>query len=272
MTPIANLVTSSIGRKFLMALTGLVLTGFVTGHMVGNLQIFLHPDHINGYAHFLQGLGLALWAVRGFLLLCVVIHVWAAVTLWVESKKARGPEKYDRNKWLAATTASRYMRLTGLVVLAFIIYHILHFTVGVQGTGGVFKDALPHWEMTDNVKEFGIPLANKGESVHDVYSMVFLGFMNPVVAGFYMLAVALLAMHLWHGVESLFQTLGWRNHKWSCLLRGIVGLFAFVYLLGNLAMPGLIVSGVAKPAEGTTAAKAAAIQCSAGATQTPAQK
>lgn len=257
MTPIANLVKSSIGRKFLMAITGLVLTGFVAGHTVGNLQIFLPPDHINGYAHFLQGLGPGLWAVRLVMLVCVVVHVWAAITLWRESKKARGPEKYGKHKWLAASTPSRYMRLTGIVVFFFIIYHILHFTVGLA-QAGTFKDALPHWTMLESVKEFGIPLATKGESVHDVYSMVFLGFMNPYVAGFYIVSVALLAMHLWHGVDSLFQTIGWRNHKWSCALRTVAGLFALVYLIANVAMPGLIVSGIAKPAAGTTAAQVAA--------------
>ncbi|MDR1011324.1 MAG: succinate dehydrogenase cytochrome b subunit [Opitutaceae bacterium] len=262
MIPIANLAKSSIGRKFLMALTGLVLTGFITGHMVGNLQIFLPPDHINGYAHFLQGLGGALWAIRAFLLLCVLIHAWAAITLWLESRAARGPEKYDKPKWLAASTPSRYMRLTGLVMLAFIIYHILHFTVGIAQPE-TFKGALPHWIMTHDVRELGIPLAAAGESVHDVYSMVFIGFMNPLVAGFYIIAVALLAMHLWHGADSLFQTIGWRNARWSRALRALAGLFALVYLIGNLVMPGLIVTGIAKPAPGTTAAACAAATCAA---------
>lgn len=266
MTPIANLVTSSIGRKFLMAITGLVLVAFALGHMVGNLQIFLPPDHINGYAHFLQGLGLALWGVRAGLLLCAVIHVWAAVTLWRESYVARGPEKYGKSRWLAATTPSRHMRLTGLVVLAFIIYHILHFTVGVAQpdtfkTGPELSKPQYQYVMKNDAREFGIPLASKGDEVHDVYSMVFLSFKNPWVSGFYILAIALLALHLWHGAESLFQTLGWRNHKWACALRGIVSLFALVYVLGNIAMPGAILAGIAKPAPGTAAAKIIAAKC-----------
>ena len=254
MTPIANLVTSSIGRKFLMAITGLVLTGFVFGHMVGNLQIFLPPDHINGYASFLQGLGPALWAVRIVLLGCVIIHAWAAITLWKESHDARGSEKYAQTKWLAATAASRHMRLTGLMVLAFIVYHILHFTVGVAQPD-TFKTAFADYTITHNVSEIGIPLAQAGQHVHDVYSMVFLSFANPWVSAAYIIAVALLAFHLWHGMESLFQTIGWRNHKWACALRGIVGVLALVYVLGNIAMPALIVTGIAKPAPGTPAAK-----------------
>ena len=254
MTPIANLATSSIGRKFLMALTGLVLTGFVFGHMLGNLQIFLPPDHINGYASFLQGLGPALWAVRGVLLVCVVVHAWAAITLWKESHDARGSEKYAVKKWLAADFASRHMRLTGLMVLAFIVYHILHFTAGIAQPE-TFKSALPLWQMTENAREFGIPLASKGEQVHDVYSMVFLSFANPLVAAAYIIAVALLALHLWHGIESLFQTIGLRNHKWACALRGAVGVLALLYVLANIAMPALITTGIAKPHKDSPAAK-----------------
>ena len=239
-----------------MAITGLVLSAFVFGHMVGNLQIFLPPDHINGYAAFLQGLGPALWAVRGVLLVCVVVHVWAAITLWRESYVARGSEKYAVKKWLAADVASRHMRLTGLVVLAFIVYHILHFTVGIAQPS-TFKTApvFGEYTITHDVSEIGIPLAHAGQQVHDVYSMVFLSFANPWVAIAYIIAVALLAFHLWHGMESLFQTIGWRNHKWACALRGIVGVLALVYVLGNIAMPALITTGIVKPAPGNPAAK-----------------
>lgn len=253
MNSIVNLFRSSIGRKFLMAITGLVLVGFATGHLVGNLQIFGQPDRINGYAHFLQGLGPALWLVRLVLLACVAIHAWAAVTLWIESKMARGPEKYGVNKWLNATVASRYMRMTGIVVAAFLVYHIAHFTVGAvqQKT---FKANLAEWTMTEDAREFGVPLAAKGEVVHDVYSMVYLGFSNPFVSLFYIIAVGLLTVHVMHGADSMFQTLGLRNHKWGCCLRRVVMLYCVAYFLGSLAIPGAILSGIAKPAQGTTAA------------------
>jgi len=253
MNSIVNLIRSSIGRKFLMAITGLILVGFVTGHLVGNLQIFLHPDHINGYAHFLQGLGPALWLVRLVLLACTVIHVWAAVTLTIESRLARGPEKYGVSKWLNATIASRYMRMTGVVVAAFIVYHIAHFTIGVA-QHSTFKAELPKWTMLEDAREFGVPLAAKGDVVDDVYSMVYLGFANPVVSLFYIIAVGLLAMHVMHGADSMFQTFGLRNHKWGCCLRRVVMLYCVVYFLGSLAIPGAILSGVAKPAQGTAAA------------------
>ena len=247
-----NLFMSSIGRKFLMAVTGLVLVGFVTGHLVGNLQIFLSPDHINGYAHFLQGLGPALWIVRLVLLGCVVIHVWAAVVLTLESKTARGPHNYGIKRWLKASVASRYMRMSGVVVLAFILYHLAHFTIGYAGADS-FKTNLDEWTMQHDVREFGIPLASAGDIVHDVYSMVFLGFANPLVSLFYIVAVGLLSLHLWHGTDSLFQTLGLRNGQWSGCLRRLVAIYCIVYFLGNLAIPGAILTGIAKPAPDTTA-------------------
>lgn len=254
MSLLANLFRSSIGRKFLMAISGLILTGFAFGHLAGNLQIFSHPDKINGYAHFLQSLGPVLWLVRLVLLAAVGIHVWAAVALTLESKAARGPADYGIHKWLAATIASRTMRISGLVVLAFVIYHILHFTVGLAGTE-YYKGNIAGVILGHDVREFGFPLASKGTEVHDVYSMIFIGFSSPLVAGFYILATGLLAVHLWHGADSMFQTLGLRSSKWSCCLRKAVSLLALGYFLGNLAIPGAIITGIAKPAEGTYAAK-----------------
>ncbi|GAB5559493.1 MAG: hypothetical protein SynsKO_11400 [Synoicihabitans sp.] len=248
-----NLFSSSIGRKFLMAITGLVLIGFVTGHLIGNLQIFMPPDQINGYAHFLQGLGPALWGIRLFLLACFAIHVWAAVVLTLESRAARGPESYGVKKWLKASVASRYMRLSGAVVFAFVIYHLAHFTIGIPGDAD-YKGNLDKVTLSQDVREFGIPLATAGTEVHDVYSMVFLGFASPLVSLFYIVAVSLLTVHLWHGCESLFQTFGWRNAKWATGLRQIVAVYCILYLLGNLAIPGAILSGIVEPAAGTAAA------------------
>lgn len=244
---------SSIGRKFLMALSGLVLVGFVTGHLVGNLQIFAHPDKINGYAHFLQSLGPVLWGIRLFLLACVGVHVWAAIALALENKKARGPESYGVNKWLQAVFASRYMKHTGLVILAFIVYHIAHFTVGVAQASS-FKTALPEYTMSSDFHLLGFPVVAAGLPVHDVYSMVYLGFASPVVSIFYIIAVGLLSLHLLHGVDAMFQTFGVRNHRWSTGLRRVVTLFCLAYFLGNLAIPGAILTGLAKPAAGTAAA------------------
>ncbi len=249
-----SLFHTSIGKKILMAATGLVMVGFVTGHLVGNLQIFFPPDRINGYAHFLQSLGPALWAIRLFLLACVSIHVWTAVALTIESRAARGPQEYGVKKWINATISSRYMRLTGVVVLAFLLYHLAHFTIGWAQPGN-FKGALPHWTMLEDAREFGVPLASKGQEVPDLYSMIFLGFASPVVSLFYIVAVGLLSVHLLHGIDSLFQTIGWRSAKWSGLLRKVTLVYCLLYFLGNLAIPGAILTGLAKPAPGTFAAQ-----------------
>lgn len=259
MSLIGNLFTSSIGRKFLMAVSGVILIGFVAGHLVGNLQIFGSPDRINGYAHFLQSLGPALWALRLVLLAAVAIHIWTAVVLTLENKAARGlvGSRYGVKHTIRATLASRTMRWTGIVVFAFIVYHIAQFTLGVAGHE-TFKGTLPQWTMQEDAREFGVPLAAKGDAVADVYSMVFLGFANPVVSLFYIVATSLLAFHLLHGFDSLFQTLGWRNHQWSGGLRKVTIVFCLLYFLGNLAIPGAILTGLVKPAAGTYAAKVAA--------------
>jgi succinate dehydrogenase / fumarate reductase cytochrome b subunit len=140
------------------------------------------------------------------------------------------------------------------VVLAFLVYHIAHFTVGLAGAE-TFKSNLPHVILEHDVREFGVPLASAGTEVHDVYSMVFLGFASPLVSLFYIVAVGLLTVHLWHGTESLFQTFGWRNGTWATCLRRLVAVYCILYFLGNLAIPGAILTGIVEPAEGTTAAQ-----------------
>ena len=233
---------SSIGRKILMALTGLVLIGFVIGHLVGNLQIFSHPDKLNGYAHFLHSLGPTLWLARVGLLVAVAIHIWAAIVLTMESKRARGSEPYGVKTWIQATLSSRYMRWTGVVVLAFIVYHLAHFTVGAA-QASTFKEAIQPYVMVNDYHIFGITAVRAGTEVLDVYRMVILGFQLPVVAFFYVLAVGLLALHLLHGMESLFQTLGWRNARWARGLRGVVMIACLAYFLGNAAIPGSVLVG-----------------------------
>ena len=266
MNPVCSLFRASIGKKFVMAVTGAVLTAFVTGHLVGNLQIFAAPDKINGYAHFLQSLGPALWAVRLTLLACVILHVGIAVQLTIENSQAR-PLKYDFNHTIRATLASRTLRWTGGVVLAFILYHLAQFTVGwVQA--GDFKAQLPGYTMTSGFHLLGFPIVAKGQEVHDVYSMMFLGFSHPLVSLFYIVAVGLLSFHLVHVAESMFQTLGWKSGWWAGLLKKIVVLYCVLYFLGSLVIPGAILTGVLQPAPGTTAAQRLVV----GATTTVVQR
>jgi succinate dehydrogenase / fumarate reductase cytochrome b subunit len=252
-----NLFRSTIGRKILMAVTGLILIGFVAGHLVGNLQVFSHPDKINGYAHFLQSLGPLLWVVRLGMLAAVVIHIWAATALTLENQAARGM-RYDVKHTIRATLTSRTMRWTGYIVGAFILYHLAHFTIGVA-QAGTFKTSLAEYTMTSEYHLAGFPVVAKGMEVHDVHSMVILGFQNVIVSVFYIIAVGLLSMHLAHGFDSMFQTLGVRSGRWSSALRKVSLAFATVYFLGNLTIPGAVLLGKLKPqSEAPVAAAAAA--------------
>ena len=246
MNLVGHFFRSSIGRKLLMAVTGLVLIGFVVGHLVGNLQVFSHPDKINGYAQFLHQLGPLLWVARIGLLACLLIHVWAATVLTLENKRARGPQPYGLKHTIRATLASRTMRLTGYVVLAFIIYHLAHFTLGVA-QADTFKDGLPRYTMASEYSVAGFPVVAAGAKVLDVHSMVVLGFQNVVVSLFYIVAVGLLSFHLLHGFDSMFQTFGLRSSRWAAGLRRVALVFCLAYFAGNLAIPGAVLVGKLQP-------------------------
>ncbi|HVU24892.1 MAG TPA: succinate dehydrogenase cytochrome b subunit [Opitutus sp.] len=240
-----NLFRSSIGRKILMAGTGFLLIVWVTGHLVGNLQIFSDADKINGYAHFLHSLGPILWIERLVLLALVAIHIWAATVLSLENKEARGVP-YSVKHTIRATVTSRTMRWTGYVVLAFLVYHLAHFTLG-WAQSGTFKTNLPEYTMRGEYHVAGFPVVAAGTKVLDVQSMVILGFQNPVVSLFYIIAVGLLSMHLLHGADSMFQTLGWRSGKWSGALRKVCIVFAAAYFFFNLMIPASVLLGRLQP-------------------------
>ncbi len=206
---------SSIGKKWVVALTGLVLVGFVVGHLIGNLQIFLPPDYINTYAQKLQSLGPFLWLIRAGMLLMFALHVVNTISLAKENREAR-PARYEVERTKRATTASLTMIISGLTLLAFTIFHIAHFTLRAIPTAGI-----------DAIDSTGR---------HDVYRMVIGGFQNPWVSLFYLVAMALLCMHITHGFQSVFQTLGLRTRKFSPLLGAAsVGLGWFLFL-GNAAI------------------------------------
>lgn len=243
-----------------MALSGIVLTVFVIGHLVGNLQIFSAPDHINGYAHFLQSQGALLWIARAVLLAAVIVHVWAATVLTLENKRARGDAvRYEVKHTIRATLASRTMRWTGYIVLAFVLYHLAHFSLGLA-QAATFKDALKQYVMTSDYHVMGFTAVHAGEKVPDVHSMMILGFQNTVVSLFYILAVGLLSYHLAHGFDSMFQTLGFRSGKSATALRTISVVLWSLYFLGNLAIPGAVLLGKLQPRPEIRAAAAAAPQ------------
>ena len=214
-----------------MGLTGLIGVLFVIGHLVGNLQIFAEPEVINQYAHMLHSMGPLLWLVRAFLLAVLVLHVWMAVLLVLENRKAR-PQGYEGEHTHRASYASRTMKYSGFIVLAFIIFHIAHFTLRVTH---------PEYENLRYTLQDG---AYAGTEVLDVHAMMVMGFQKPLISLFYIFAVGLLAFHLRHGFSSMFQTLGLRNKYWAPVIEKATIAFAVAYFLLNAAIPLSVMSGV----------------------------
>lgn len=229
----------SLVKKYLMALSGLVLVLFVLGHMLGNLQIFLGPEAINVYAYQLQTLPPpVLWGIRLFLLVCVGVHVWMAVLLTIENRRAR-PDRYANQRMRRTTFSSRVMPMTGLIILAFIVFHILHFTT--QSIYPEYKDLYWDWN---------------GKLIHDVSTMMIAGFSVWWVSLFYLLATGLLCSHLCHGVSSMFQSVGIRNEKWRSRLDRFAIAYGWVVFLGFAAIPLAVMTGILQmpPAEPSGAA------------------
>lgn len=205
-----------------MALSGVLLFGFVLVHMLGNLQIFLGPEPYNNYAHFLKSTPELLWAARLSLLGAVSIHVWAAIRLTLINRAAR-PHAYASKSFTRATLTSRSMLLTGLTVMAFIVYHLAHFTLGLTDP--------THYGLIDP------------KGYHDAYSMFVYGFQNVYVSTFYIIAMVFLGLHLEHGVSSVFQTLGINHPRINSLTGKIGPAFAVLIVLGNISMPIAVMMG-----------------------------
>ncbi len=226
MNIVNNLFHSTLGKKYIMALTGAGLFGFVVVHMLGNLQLFLGAEAINRYAHFLQSNKELLWPARIGLLSMIALHIWSAVKLSAENKAARPVAYLNDPTPPAASYASRTMLMSGLIVAAFIIYHLLHFTVKVESVNLTGRDF-------DSLHV----LDNTGHSTHDVYQMIVLGFQQPVVVLFYVIAVGLLCLHLSHGLSAMLQSLGLRNKAWWPVQQQFAKAASFVLFLGYIAVP-----------------------------------
>jgi succinate dehydrogenase / fumarate reductase cytochrome b subunit len=194
-SPIASWLNSSIGRKAIVAVTGIGLLLFIIGHLLGNLTFFAGAHAMNSYALHLHDLGPLLWIARIGLIAAVALHVYFTMLLWKENHAAR-PEKYLYRNRVRSTVFARTMRLTGLIVFAFVVFHLSHFT----------------WRIID--RSYGsLETYVDGRPAHDVYRMVVAGFTIPWVSAFYVFSLAVLAMHLSHGIASLFQTLGFNNQQ-----------------------------------------------------------
>ena len=212
---------SSLGKKYVMAITGLLLFLFVIVHMAGNLQVYLGREAMNAYAALLASKPALLWTARVGLLIITVLHIVSALQLAAENRAAR-PQNYAEGKPIASF-ASRTILVSGLIIFAFIVYHLMHFTLGV--TNPDFAD------LQD-------PLGQ-----HDVYQMVIEGFRNPYVSVFYVVSMGLLCLHLSHGVSSLFQSLGIRRKTTVASFNRFAQVSAFVIFVGNCSIPIAIMSG-----------------------------
>jgi succinate dehydrogenase / fumarate reductase cytochrome b subunit len=216
---------STIGAKALMSVTGLVLFGFVVGHLLGNLQVFAGAEKMNAYAAFLKATPAILWPARIVLLACLIAHVAAALTLRARSRAAR-PVPYAKFETSRTSYAAKAMLLTGLSVLAYLVYHLAHFTLGyVKPEAFARVDALGR---------------------HDVYGMLVEGFQDPVVVALYVTAQLLVAAHLWHGASSAFQTLGVRHPRLEFLKSGFGPAVAVLIFAGYVSIPLAVLAGVVK--------------------------
>jgi succinate dehydrogenase / fumarate reductase, cytochrome b subunit len=223
MRQVLTLSRSSVGKKALMAVSGILLAGFVVAHMLGNLKMFQGAEAMDGYAQYLRELGYPilpeyglLWIARLALLGALLVHAVAAFQLWQKSRSARST-RYRKEDSQVFSYASRTMRWGGVIVLLFVVYHILHFTTGT---------AHPDFEYGS------------------VYANVVTGFQNPLIALVYVVAVGSLALHLYHGLWSVFSTLGSQNPKVDRIRRPLAATVSIALFVGYIAVPVAVVAGI----------------------------
>ncbi|HUR78700.1 MAG TPA: succinate dehydrogenase cytochrome b subunit [Acidimicrobiales bacterium] len=219
-----SVLRTSIGKKVAMATSGVLLVGFVIAHMIGNLKFFFGETHLDEYFRFLRTMGepvvpyhYLLWGLRGALLAAVTVHIWAAYSTTVQSKRAR-PIPYAHADTIQANYASRTMRWGGIILLLFIVFHILDLTLGATHVGAY-------------------------ETGH-VYDNSVSGFQHPAVTIAYTLAMGALCLHLFHGIWSMLQTFGRGSGRAGPALKRLSATIAVVVTLGFLSMPWAVLLGV----------------------------
>jgi succinate dehydrogenase / fumarate reductase cytochrome b subunit len=230
-----DIYSTAVGKKYVMGATGIMMMGFVLFHMIGNLKMYLGASHLNEYALFLEHLlvpiapeGVVLWILRGGLITALVLHLHAAYSLTVLNRKAR-PVKYQSPRdYQIANFASRTMRLSGLVVLAFIAWHLADLTFGAVNS------------------ETGKMITENGKEMKDVYGAVLYTFNRTPVALFYVVANILLGIHLFHGAWSIFQSFGWNNPRFNKWRRAFATGFAALIVVGNVSFPVAVMAGIVK--------------------------
>ena len=212
----ARFYQASIGKKVVMAITGFILFGYVVGHLIGNLQVYLGREQINSYAEFLHAHAIPLWIARIVLLAAVGLHIVTSAQLWLLKREAR-PVGYVKEDDPPAGYASRTMLWSGPLIAAFVVFHILHLTTGSVG--------LPFREL-------------------DAYDNLVNGFRIIPVSTAYIVAMSLLCLHLYHGVWSMFQTLGVSHARYSLLLKRLAAILAICLAIGYISIPVSVMTGL----------------------------
>jgi len=216
-SPILSL--SSVAKKQIVALTGLMLVGFILIHLGGNFMIFGGPEMLNGYAEDLHKLGPILWLARVVLFVAVVIHITLTVTLYFENRSARGQDYSVYNDFGSTTFAKRTMVLTGGLIFFFVLIHLNDFTLSAK-TGPATV----------------IPGVNNDESL-GLFGLVWMSFLRPWRAVFYVAAVSMLGMHLSHGIQSFLQTLGINHSQWTPYIERISNIIGILVAIGYSSIP-----------------------------------
>jgi len=220
-----NFFRSAIGKKVVMALSGIILFGFVFTHLLGNLKLYLGAESMNHYGEWLREIGSPalphsglLWILRVGLLVATILHIWSAWSLTMMNRRAR-PVAYSHGAFVQASYASRTMRWGGVIVALFVIYHLMHLT---WGNAGLPFDA-------------GKP-----------YENVVRGFSVWWVSAIYILAQVALGLHLYHGLWSMFQSMGWNHPKFNRWRRHFATAFALFITAGNISFPVAVLLGVVR--------------------------
>jgi succinate dehydrogenase / fumarate reductase cytochrome b subunit len=215
--------TNSVFKKIVMAVSGILMLLFLIAHMIGNLHVFQGAESFNDYSHWLRGVGepalpprTLLTLIEIGLLVSVVAHMWAAISLWRQARRAR-PQGYVTKKSVAQTYASRTMRWGGVIIALFVVYHILDLTFGAANPAGT--DATP-------------------------YDRLVASFQNPVATTVYVVTLILLGMHLRHGIWSATQTLGQSNKRRERTVNAFAIAFSTLLIAGYLVVPAAVVFGL----------------------------
>lgn len=219
-----KILGSSIGRKAIMALTGSALILFTIVHLAGHFLMFAGPDAINSYAFALKSTPALLWGARSGLLLVFIVHIALAISLKIQNKRARGPVGYQYGSTVQASAASRSMIWTGLLLLAFILFHLAHFTV--------FLVDPSYANLHDELGR------------HDVYTMMIVAFQVVPVGIGYIIAMAIMSLHLSHGLPSMFQSMGWNSPRFDAAFRRVGTVFGVLMFVGYSSLPVCVWLGV----------------------------